>query len=281
MSDPPAYEVIDGQQRVRSIFDFASGKLAVSTASLGRSTSGGTIKRATLTASEESDFLNFQITVSIISNASSTFKRTLFARLQLGERLNPAELRNALPSAVPREIRSIALTHRFFEVAGIKDSRYRRDDYLTHTFALLEHSSEKTWKDIKAPELKKLVLQRTHGLKQIHLAEADRILDSLEKIVRHSQKIFRNKWSFVDAFMFLSRLNSINEIRARSIARQFQHIEELRREHYKKPDVLLDASCRVPNKRLLYHYILSYKTGGALETSIQARADYLKASISV
>lgn len=275
-SSPPRYEVIDGQQRVRALLRFANGKLKVPKSSVGGGASQEKVDWSGLSPTQIETFLGASLTFATIDGANGTYKRTLFARLQLGERLNPAELRNALPSSIPRELRATALSHPFFESAAIKDSRYKRDDYLTHVWALLSHGDSTKWKDIKAPALKQFVLSHSRGLPQELLARSEEILDRLEKITRFAQKALRNKWSFVDAFMFCDRTTlPDDDSSVRTMARLLKKIEDQRRAYYKKPDALLEDDCRVPHRRKLYDYIMAYKAGGAVRENIEARAEYL------
>ena len=275
------YEVIDGQQRVRAISQFAAGAFGISPQSLGRTAGERGVKHSDLRPNELEQFENFELTVAVISGADPLFKRTLFARLQLGERLNPAELRNALQSSTPLELRSIATMHGFFKVAGIKNNRYRREDYLTHVFALLEFG-EDDWRDIKAPRLRDFVLSRSRGLNKEDRKIGDSVLTFLEIVARHAQKAFQNKWSFVDAFMFCSRRSeALTSSKALAVARSLKRIEELRKEHYKRPELLLATGCRVPHSQELHDYINAYKTAGAVRENIEARSVYLEKVVNI
>lgn len=277
----PPYEVIDGQQRVRALTDFAKGSFSIAPKSVGRPPGGEDVKYSDLNGDEVAKFEKCELTVSVVSGASSLFKRTLFERLQLGERLNPAELRNALQSSAPRELRSFATTHTFFDVAKIKDSRYRRDDYLTHVFALLEFGKD-GWKDIKAPSLRDFILNRAQGLDKEHVKLGDKVLTFLEEVARHAQKAFRNKWSFVDAFMFCARRpKELTEANVTALAGRLKRIEELRKKYYKRPEELLDSECRIAHKRELHDYIHAYKAAGAVRENIEARALYLEKGITI
>ena len=275
----PPYEVIDGQQRVRALTEFADDSFSIPPQSVGRAPEEGSVRYSDLDTDELENFEKFELTVSVISEATPIFKRTLFQRLQLGERLNPAELRNALQSSAPREFRSIATSHDFFAVAGIKDSRYRRDDYLTHIFALLEFQGS-PWKDIKAPSLRDFVLARKRGLNKEHVKLTDEVLTFLADVARHAQKVFRNKWSFVDAFMFCAlRPSVLDEVNVAPLARCLKRIEDLRKEYFKQPEKLLEPQSRAMHKRELYDYIHAYKASGAVRDNINTRSTYLEKAI--
>lgn len=278
-SNHSRYEVIDGQQRVRAILDFAENKLAIPGDIVGRP-DNEKVLCLDLNDTELANFESFSLTVTLIEGARPMFKRTLFERLQLGERLNPAELRNALPSSAPRDLRAIAINHKFFKVAGIRDSRYKRDDYLTHIFAYVHYIKKSELKDIKAPSLRKYVLEAKRGLNLDDMRAIDDALNFFSDVAKFEQKVFRNKWSFVDSMIFyLSSISKTPSLDAKTFGKALSKIEGFRKENLKNQHILLSPSCRTPNKELLYEYINCYKAGAALKDSLETRQKYLNASI--
>jgi hypothetical protein len=274
------YEVIDGQQRVRAILDFSSGQLKIPSDTFGPNSVTHQIGIDDISAQHRKDFNAFGLTVAIVHGASSTFKRTLFERLQLGERLNSVEIRNALPSSVPVELRSIAETHPFFPASGIKSSRYRREDYLTHIAALLAAGRDEGVRDIKAPYLRSYVLEQRQGIPKQHLRIIDDILTYLRRVVAHAPKALRNKWSFVDAAMYCNRnIRRLHRISAAKVGAGLLRVEEARIKYNRTSESLLATACRVPYKEELYHYIHAYKAGAALTQHLRTRAQYLDANL--
>ena len=278
-SDRPRFEVIDGQQRVRAILDFANNKLAIPGDIVGRS-HNGKVKYADLSDGEIQKFKSFSLTIAVIEGATPTYKRTLFERLQLGERLNPAELRNALSSSAPGDLRAIALNHKFFKLSGIRDLRYKREDYLTHIFAYAHFCRKNELKDIKAPSLRKFILEAKRGLDQGDMLAIDDVLNFFFEVTRFQQKVFRNKWSFVDSAIFcFNRHQQVSSFDAIAFGRGLLRIEEARKANYKRPETLLSHSCRTPHKKQLFDYINAYKVGSGLKDSLQARQIYLETII--
>lgn len=278
------YEAIDGQQRLRAIQDFFGGKRILSPESAGRAAGPHKLTVDDLTSTELSTFNSYKVTVSITEQASPEYKRVLFTRLQLGEHLNPAELRNALESSAPRQFRSFAINNPFFDKAGIKDKRFMRDDYLTHIFGYLYFKNQADWKDIKAPSLKLFVLARSVGVSASHLHLATRVLEFMESIVsiRKAKTLFRNKWTFFDSFLFLAEHHdTLLELDAASIGLQLCRVEALRKQYYRTSETLLAKTCRVSHKEELFHYIHAYKAGGAIRQNIEVRSNYLKLAISL
>jgi hypothetical protein len=85
-------EVVDGQQRLRAIFDFASDQLRLS--SRAREFSG--LRYSDLTDDQKEDFLAYTFVAEQLINANDSDVLEVFARLNtFNVALNPAELRHA------------------------------------------------------------------------------------------------------------------------------------------------------------------------------------------
>jgi len=85
-------EVVDGQQRLRAIFDFVDDKIILS--SRAKEFSG--LRFSKLDSEDQDRFLQYPIAVDQLVNASDTLVLDIFARLNsYNVRLNPAELRHA------------------------------------------------------------------------------------------------------------------------------------------------------------------------------------------
>src|SRR5690606_1423494 len=122
----------------------------------------------------------------------------LFSRMQMGVRLNPAELRNAVQSGLRHAIDGMARLHPFFSDARIPATRFKHQDFLAHAFSICVHGGKR---DLKAPQL---MDDYTHIIdSKIYgplTADADRILTFLRDINAHASKRIRQKWMFVDLF---------------------------------------------------------------------------------
>ena len=85
-------EVVDGQQRLRAIFDFVDDKIVLS--SRAKEFSG--LRFSRLDPEDQDKFLQYPIAVDQLINATDTLVLDIFARLNsYNVRLNPAELRHA------------------------------------------------------------------------------------------------------------------------------------------------------------------------------------------
>ena len=116
---PFDYEVADGQQRLTAIWHFLDGDLVLEGMSNKHSQLNGKTF-VELTDSEKRQVLQFEIVTTVVYGATTDQIRELFRRLQLGVRLNPAEIRNSMASTLGNAIRAMALTHPFFIRLGTK-----------------------------------------------------------------------------------------------------------------------------------------------------------------
>lgn len=272
-------DVIDGQQRLRAIYEFVvDGTVAVYGDAIGRKGVAPVTFRE-LTEAEKEQFLSRKIAICSLNGISAKSKRLQFERLQLGQHLKPVELRNAMASAAPIQIRSIAETHAFFEHSGIPDRRYKREDYLTHLIAVCSLSVDGAWRDIKAPTLRKFVQDSGRGIDSDLQKAVDGLLTCLANVASIDATVFRNKWSFVDAgWFFYKRPEKLSAYTPKMIAQKLATIESNRKRFYRNTEDLLDAGGQAsyPHSRALYTYIMAYKSGGAVRQNIEARQRYFE-----
>lgn len=86
-------EVVDGQQRLRSILDFMNDKIVIRTI---HNNEYGNIKFSELPEFVQRDFLNYKLAIDVLYDATDTEVLDLFARLNTHTvKLNKQELRNA------------------------------------------------------------------------------------------------------------------------------------------------------------------------------------------
>lgn len=134
---PHTHDAVDGQQRLRAIFEFRAANLPLQfTDPLppidGHSVHGLTY--AQLHPDLRTRFDGFKVVVSEILESTPDEISSLFSRLQMGVSLNPAELRNAMGGPLQYTITAIAESHGFFENSRISGSRYKKADFATLLF---------------------------------------------------------------------------------------------------------------------------------------------------
>jgi hypothetical protein len=121
------YEVVDGQQRLRAIWEFMSGEFALpkdAEAVDGEQVAG--FKYADLSLDMRLTFDQYQLSVVVIESADEDEIRELFLRLQNGTSLKAQERRNAYPGAMRDFVKEFS-AHPFFNSVGFSNSRYAHD----------------------------------------------------------------------------------------------------------------------------------------------------------
>lgn len=161
-----AYAVIDGKQRLETLFLFFEDKLSLSANIKYRKNPQIDIAGLTYSQLQESGFAEiaesvekFQPTVvSVISDDEDVID-DLFVRLNSGIEVNGAERRNAMPGIVPKVIRKLS-SHVFFQ-ENIAFATNRMQEFnVAAKLLLIEHQN--TFVDTKAANLDKFVVEGTH-----------------------------------------------------------------------------------------------------------------------
>ena len=278
------YEAVDGQQRLRTIWDFAcqsSRSSGEGFALTGREPlpkiNGIEIngkKFSTLSKGLRDRFLAFQVGVGEIMDSSNDEIAALFARLQMGMPLNPAELRNSEIGPARNIIKLMATSHQFFLNSRLSNARDKHFDYASYAFATLAGDGRS---DIKAPNLR--ALQRDYNSKPMEdttdlsqrVGEALNVLSEVDAGTRYP---ITRKWIFVDLLLMISRLQAGGAaIDVERFTRAYDRFEERRRLYTSEPDKLLSkrrASAQT-NDQHLYDYIYAFRTEGATASNLQAR----------
>lgn len=134
------YSVIDGQQRLNSIFDFIDGKLTLPPV---HSPTGQAVRFEDLSPSDRKAFFDYDVTVEELRNAIDAEIRDMFRRLNKNvAKLKPQELRHAEYAGRPfyRFVEDLA-DGAFWKEAGFfsaADSRRMRDvEFVSELFFAL------------------------------------------------------------------------------------------------------------------------------------------------
>ncbi|MDR4485539.1 MAG: DUF262 domain-containing protein [Nitrospirales bacterium] len=261
------YDVADGQQRLRAIWEFFNdayplSKNAVKTLADEKLAN---LKYSELPTNLQRRLQRFKTTVAVITNSSQEELRTLFARLQMGVVLTPAELRNAILSAVGSVIDTAANTHSFFKYSDIPEKRFKKQDFLAHALALCHYKNSE---DLKAALLTRFYEEQSIQYDKNLLSKTYDILDCLAQINQRAQKRIHNKWGFVDLFWLLyQKHGSIKSIDVEGFAEEYVTFEDNRIAHTKTPEHFLEQ----PKKKYLYDYIQAFNTSGAGSGQIAIR----------
>ena len=121
------WEVVDGQQRLRSIWEFRRSEYKISKDAepIGE-TDITNLTYADLSEELKDKFDSYALDLVILENATLDEVEEMFVRLQNGSTLKAAERRNALPGNMKLFIRELA-KHDFFNKCGFTNRRFDFD----------------------------------------------------------------------------------------------------------------------------------------------------------
>jgi hypothetical protein len=276
LSGPYDYEVADGQQRLTAIQRFASNDLAlldeenngVNLGRIGQTVVAG-LTHEELPPKMQKEFLDYKLTVAVIDGVTNAEIRTLFARLQLGERLVPAEKRNAIICKIGTQLESIALNHDFFTKSRIPTDRYKHHDYLAHAYAVVHYNNAH---NLKAPLLDAMFRDTNSAASEARVRKLADVLDRLRQIDEHSSRRVINKYSFVDLFWLLWTSAKLKSINAKALAEAYDQWESDRLAAMKHPlRDLIAKDKSTPRRRSLYDYTMAFSSYAGYADRIATR----------
>jgi len=272
-----SYDAVDGQQRLRSVWLFRNEKLQLKHADKLEDIDGVNVNGLTfskLPKKLRDRFEKFEISVAKIVVSDQLEISRLFARLQQGVPLNPAELRNAMLGPIRNSVETVALSHVFFQRSRIPESRYRWQDYVAHIFALAAHGTDS---DIKAPNLKHLYQEfdQTHTDRVMNITtEVNKALTFLDAVNELLGFSIRHKWIVVDlAWWVIQQTRQKKKLNEKLIATQFEIFDVLRKKYTSAPEIAL-ANSEISKKlgQHLYQYLNAFKLQGGTKGHIGVRS---------
>lgn len=274
------YDVVDGQQRVRSILRFLGDQLDEKGKALRLKKRWGLEWSAkevldfdSLTDRQRDKFLDYKISVTIVENATNDQLRRLFLRLQMGSSLNQAELRNALASQTGDHINAIVENHDFFKVAAIPMGRYKRQDYLAQALVFCRNKQHNIIADVDADSARQFYLDDEEP--PAFWLRAHSVLDSMKSISDQSPHCFYNKWMFVDFFCYfwIKRPILTPKLQTR-LVEKITELESTRLRVKNEPESLVGKRGKAP--KLLLGYVDAFYKDGGLGKNIEKRFSYLE-----
>ena len=274
-SQPYKYEVVDGQQRLRAIWEFYDGEYSLN----GDARNVGKARLASKQYEElpnkfQKKFSDFEVVVGYISDARLPEISEVFARMQMGIRLNPAEIRNAIQTGLRHAIDATARAHPFFLESRISPARFKYQDYLAHAVSVCYHKGNR---DVKAPQLRDDYLNLTDSTIYVPLINhANGILELLREVNQLTSKRLTQKWMFVDLFYFLYKnRNDLSNIRPHLLGALYLEFDNDRRKNNAEPEVLIEGKHSQKDKDL-YDYIMAFKYAGAERANVEQRATVIE-----
>lgn len=125
--DDGCIDVVDGQQRIRTIWDFYDNKFAIPKDADKINGIDIANKKYCDLAPDISDIIDsYNLDIVILNNENEDEIREMFLRLQNGTSLKAQEKRNAIPSKMRDFVKKIT-SHNFFTKVGFKNSRFTYD----------------------------------------------------------------------------------------------------------------------------------------------------------
>ena len=277
-SDPEfKYEVVDGQQRIRAIWDYIDGKFELGEESANLPPPLGDLSGksyGSLDSETKDRFGVFPLSVFEVQQADEEEIRELFQRLQEGTSLNSAERRNAMMGGMRDFVASVAGTdddtepHSVLPLTRLLSRRCQWDDLIA-LVTCIELAGGPT--DIKAVDLRRMYRDSPDFDSESTMASVIRgNLNYMTRVLKDQPPEMDIKWGFVDLYMLVSRLRREYDMRGREpyVADFYSEFEQERRAI---DDEGALAESRDHWNRDMFDYVQSFKIGGGKRDSVEIR----------
>ncbi len=266
------HEVVDGQQRLRAIWEFMKDEYELGEVSDDLPTFGDLSGKSfeTLSSDAVDKIGMFELSVLIIEEATELEVRDLFLRLQEGVTLNPAEKRNAMPGKLRDFIAELA-KHAVFQHVSMGKSaraRYGQDDWIAHV-ACLELAGAHT--DVKATNLKRMYEDNQQfNVRSPKAKKIERTLNYMTKVLKAETPEMNIKWGFVDLYWLISNLidDYVLTNRHKDLHTFYLNFEKRRRAVEDMEDLIKSKDYL---DRELFDYIQAFQRSGAVKKNIETR----------
>lgn len=271
------YEVADGQQRIRAIWEFYEDVYALKKNTIINGDDISSLKYSQLPKKYKTLFQDYELNISNIIAHEEGEINDLFTRLQKGVTLNPPELRHAIPSNIgmyiDKFVGNLKETGFFSSDTKIKDVRFKHQDYIDHVISLIHFEYSR---DLKAATMTQLYIDFADKKEDEfidYFKNARVVLKFMNKMNDYKKGIFKNKWAFVDVFWLLYRnVDNISEMDSDLMAEIFVDFENERKKYNTAPEKLLKLK-RHKYGKSLFAYIQAFNKEGASRENIRIRAD--------
>jgi 5-methylcytosine-specific restriction endonuclease McrA len=274
-SDPAfEHEVVDGQQRLRAVWEFSRDEYALGDDSEDLPKFGDLSekKHSDLSSDAQELFGLFDFSIVVIDEADELETRDLFLRLQEGVVLNAAEKRNAMVGDM-RDFVATTSMHKVFQgvrMAPNIEQRFGKDDWIAHVSCLEMNGGPV---DVKAPDLKKMYeTYKSLGDYKSKTNKISRTLDYMAKVFEIETPEMDIKWGFVDLYWLLSVLLDEYDLKGREKDFNVFYITfERRRRDVDDIEELITSQDHLD--RLLFNYVDAFQRSGATRKNIEIRHD--------
>ena len=266
------HEIVDGQQRLRAIWEFANDDypLGDDSSELPRWRDLSGIRHKELASDVQDSLGLFELSIVVIEDADELEIRDLFLRLQEGVSLNPAEKRNAMIGTM-RDFVSKLADHSVFQGVRMSpniSSRYGQDDWIAHIVCL---ELARGIVNLKAPDLKQMYEnERNFNSEGAVAKKIGRLLNYLQRVLTLETPEMDIKWGFVDLYWLISTLDEEYVLKNREQDFQnFYQTFEGRRRGVDDIEELVQSNDHLDRK--LFKYIEAFQRSGAVKKNIEIR----------
>jgi hypothetical protein len=264
--NPDRYDVVDGQQRLRAIWEFRAGKYSLPK----NSDPVEDFKIATLKYTELPDdlrirFDTYPLDIVVLTDTDEDEVREMFLRLQNGTTLKAQEKRNAMPGKMREFVKDLA-GHVFFNNCGFTNSRYTFDHVAAQMTLIELEGGSCNVKDANLNAMyKNNVDFDATGPKAKKIR---RVLDYLLKTFPEKTPELE-RYNAISLYTMLSHLleRYVVQDRYKDIAHWFVQFETYRRDQEKLPEEQCDPEI------IIYHDKISHSTDSV--DSISWRHEFL------
>lgn len=262
------YEVIDGQQRLRAIWEFFKNEfgLPLDFDPVNGSRIAG-LKYEDLPEKIKDELDTYQLSIVIISEVEDTDIEEMFLRLQNGTTLKAAERRNAISGKVREFIRNLTKNIFFKKIITFKNIRFAFDAVLAQMLAL-EIANGPT--DIKDKDLEALYRDNSFNVKSRPAKDLKRILLFLYKEFKDKTPELK-KQVLISIYLMSSDLlknYNISQVLKRGALKDwFLNFESYKNRELLKPDDKRDSD--------IENYTLHVQQGTNTRESLAVRHEIL------
>ena len=232
------YEIIDGQQRMRSFWDFLNDKFALDDEAKDLDVDGQVYSVAGCKYSDLDHALRIErihkcaLNVVIVTEATEDEIADLFYRLNNGTPLSSAEVRNAMPGEVTKLVRRMA-THGFFLNCAFKNRRMAYDQVAAMMLCVELYGGIT---EVGDNILSKMFNDYSRGVPEKTIETFKKNLDLLGQIFPEKSRLLK-RTSVLNMYLLLSYLGKHSRLAraTREIRKWFEQTEpeRLRRSDYK------------------------------------------------
>ncbi len=248
-SHPDRYDVVDGQQRLRAVWEFLDGKLKLPKDA--EPIDGVPIAGCTYTSLPDDLRIRcdvYALDVVILEDTDEDEVREMFLRLQNGTSLKAQEKRNAYPGAMREFVRDLA-SHAFFARVGFANARLNHD-LVAAQLICLELGGGPV--NIKNADLNKMYAENAQFDARSATAKA------VQRTLGVLAEVFPDKTPELERFNVVSIYCVMSELLRQYVAEDFKPVlrdwflgfEAVRREQEAKSDEDADAELAIYREKI-------------------------------